>query len=534
MNILKNISYKVLFLNLILAGLLISCSKKSEQGNFTGETVVKFKIALQETIEENTKKKASLKQEENPIQRGVIKLSDDLNVEYELTPQTNTNLKQNISAGLANSPKLMATSVERTPLENGTKYRVLAYDSSGDLRGDQLFTYGSETSGGEMKLDAGETYTFIALSINSVTAVPDVQEEQSLSTIKVVNITEELLLFKETKKLTFGVNHLSIILKHQFGNITTNLTIDSSTIGSFTSLGSLFYKPTYSSADVDLNTGTVTYNGENTTGTSVGLEPFSVGAREIKGIPTSIIHPAVTNGTLTFKDLIIDEDKKSFDIAGFTINPGVKYVLNLNLKTCTEDVSAPGLLNWNYKAVTQGGPGIRDENGVFIKNGNAITRTIIAPPADYGFVFDIYQFDNAFNMEVNGVQLAIKEIQFQRYNKDPVGGIHQNIRFKDGSYYDGKNVEGGNIRPIYDASMVGNSDSPLLRVIIDKNGQVKIYGSKVPKGPLYELELIPELNAFNTFHWNPNENNTVKITMIVDGQTILIGSGSGKKKISCN
>lgn len=132
-------------------------------------------------------------------------------------------------------------------------------------------------------------------------------------------------------------------------------------------------------------------------------------------------------------------------------------------------------------------------------------------------------------MELNGVKLAKNEIQFERGASSV-----QNIRFKDKSLYQGINTEGGaNIGAVY--NMKGTKATPLVKVVIGKNGEVALYGSKKSNGPLYELELFNG-NSFNTFKWNGSNqgDNNIKVTQLVDGRTILVGSGSGKKKVACN
>ena len=66
-------------------------------------------------------------------------------------------------------------------------------------------------------------------------------------------------------------------------------------------------------------------------------------------------------------------------------------------------------------------------------------------------------------------------------------------------------------------------------------GDVTLFGSKVSGGPFYDLELFNG-NTFNTFKWNTalQGDNIIKVTQLVDGRTILVGNGSGKKKIPCS
>ncbi len=153
-----------------------------------------------------------------------------------------------------------------------------------------------------------------------------------------------------------------------------------------------------------------------------------------------------------------------------------------------------------------------------VANGNSYTFT--APGADLGFVFDIYTLDNSFNLNINGVNLATNEIDFQ-FNHST-----RNIRFADGSQYGT-----GGVPEIW--SMTGNSDTPLVRIIIGPNGAVSMFGCKATSGPLFPLELFNG-TTYNTIIWNTNSGNDVTVTQQVDGQTYVTGHGTGYKKGFCD
>ncbi len=157
--------------------------------------------------------------------------------------------------------------------------------------------------------------------------------------------------------------------------------------------------------------------------------------------------------------------------------------------------------------------------------GNPRTKTFEAQFTNSGFVYDIYALDNAFNMMVNGVPLATKEIDFQ--------GNHsgRNIRFKDGSEY-GKTVNGVTVPEVY--NMKGTVDSPLLRVTISPSGVVSIEGSKTGGGTLYPLEFFNGNTTWNTITWNQNGYNSITITQNVDGATYITGTGYGYQLGDCD
>src|SRR5690606_9578552 len=104
---------------------------------------------------------------------------------------------------------------------------------------------------------------------------------------------------------------------------------------------------------------------------------------------------------------------------------------------------------------------------------NGDTHTFNAPETDLGFVFDIYGLDNSFNLNINGVDLATNEIDFQ--SNHPA----RNIRFADGDEY------GIDVPEIW--AMTGNSTTPLVRIRIGPNGNVSMFGCKFQGGPLEPL-----------------------------------------------
>ena len=148
-----------------------------------------------------------------------------------------------------------------------------------------------------------------------------------------------------------------------------------------------------------------------------------------------------------------------------------------------------------------------------------VQRTITQPGTNAGFTLDIFSLDNSFNMEINGVDLATAEIEFQ---SNGTSGI--NIRFKDGSQYESSTQE------IW--RMTGNAQNPLIRVHIDEDGIVKLWGSKVSGGPLYELELFAG-NSLNTIYWNPTTENTIVVRQNVVSTTTIDGTGYGISEIPC-
>ncbi|WP_054508601.1 thrombospondin type 3 repeat-containing protein [Chryseobacterium sp. ERMR1:04] len=157
---------------------------------------------------------------------------------------------------------------------------------------------------------------------------------------------------------------------------------------------------------------------------------------------------------------------------------------------------------------------------VDFSTSNNVPYTFTAPPTDLGFIFDVYQLDNSFNLIINGNSLANQEIQFENF-------LINNIRFADGSRY-GQN----GIPDIW--NIIGSSaTNPAVRIIINPNGSINMYGSKTSGGPLLPLELFNGA-FFNNIIWNSQSNNIVKITQLVQGMTYISGTGGGYKSGFCD
>lgn len=162
-----------------------------------------------------------------------------------------------------------------------------------------------------------------------------------------------------------------------------------------------------------------------------------------------------------------------------------------------------------------------------LPSSGVVEETVYQPGADAGFIFDIYELDNSFNMEINGILLATEQIEFQ---SSATPGI--NVQFKDGEQYE------SNGRIIW--QLEGNEANPILRVEISPTGEVKLYGVKTSFGPLYEMEPISGLTnsfVFNTIVWGTNSENPlenmVKVIQDVTGPTVMDAYGYGNKLGPC-
>lgn len=136
--------------------------------------------------------------------------------------------------------------------------------------------------------------------------------------------------------------------------------------------------------------------------------------------------------------------------------------------------------------------------------GTTVTNT--ATTGRGRLFIDFVSIDNSFNLTINGTNIAT-EFQFQP------GAPGNFARFDTGFTY-GQN----GVPQLW--SMTGNLANPMLRVIIDADGGLQLYGAQSPSGTLLELTLdAPPV----TVPWNPLGGNTISIGQQVTGPTNMNG-----------
>lgn len=504
-------SWKTLVLSALVCGSLYSCKESKDSVAASGKASVSIHLLGVENPVVVNKKASNGSSIGSTAQTQVIPLTSSSSFEATLTNKSSEasgNLLRSSSGNRA------AVTEERTPLAANVKYKIVVYNADGDYVTEKIYT-NSVDNNSEISLDAEKTYTFVAYSINSTATVPGVTAQNELANASLENISADLMYFKKDLTVHSGDNNLDVILKHQYSEVTTNLSMATEMTGAITSLVTPTINPTHPSASLKLADGTISYNGSTTT-TAVQFPALGAGLRTISSNPTLLIHPGEANGLFNFGSITIDgETKSNVSLSGLQILPGQRYNLNLNFKTCTQPVIGGADLNWNYAASGSGAV----VDGVARPAGYVVTKELTAPGADYGFVFDILQLDNSFNMEVNGVKLATQEIQFE----NGIAIAPRNVQFADGALYGS-----GSVSQVY--SLTGTSTNPVIRVVISRSGEVSMYGSKSNGGELYPLVLTQ--GSFNTVPWS-SVSNTVKITQIVQGATKMVGAGSGRKKVAC-
>jgi hypothetical protein len=128
-------------------------------------------------------------------------------------------------ATLAEDAELRTTS----PMEDGTRLRIVAYDDDNDYVSDAIYTVNSDEGGIEpegtgLSVPAAGTYTFVAVSYNSTTILPP----YFLSMPATVNIEpgNDLLWGKTEETVTEGTNNVEIKMCHLFSRVTVEVSTE--------------------------------------------------------------------------------------------------------------------------------------------------------------------------------------------------------------------------------------------------------------------------------------------------------------------
>lgn len=524
----------ILFLAVLFVGFQ-SCQKSESESAGNLNTTVKFNLSVGSPEEENIlvgNSRTTKRSPESNVQLSNVQISDNLNMEVIVLKDSESSA-MNYSAAV-NSEARAASQVVRKPLKPGVKYRIMVYNENNSLQGTYDYIYGSEDPQNPLKVNAGKTYTFVIYSVNSTSQLPNVSYQNSLTTASINSVSGDLMYFKKKLYIPHGDSYLDAILVHQFSQITTSIEMDNSMTGSIQAIANTRITPTRAAGNLKISDNSLTFSS-GTTMANVNFPSVPGSTTTITADSTLIFSPATTTANFVIGSITLDgETKTDISVPNIKITPGHKYKLLLRFRVCTQNVTSSGL-NWNYaeksweekvnrKWVTF--YGIIDEFGNKYKNNEFISKSFEAPQANYGFQFDITDLDNAFNMKVNDNYIfgtsENDQIQFQTNTNL---GTVRNIQFVDGTEY-----AMGNIPQVF--NMKGTADKPLVRILISRNGQITMYGSKTSGGNLVQLRMKGNLQ-FNTVPWDGSGPNEVVVSQKVDGKTVIIGTGTGRKRVAC-
>ncbi|MDV3866157.1 hypothetical protein CMU00_12735 [Elizabethkingia anophelis] len=412
------------------------------------------------------------------------------NATVTLTPERSTFKTQTSVNPVAGTPTI-------TELDNNIMYKVAVYKTDGSFVDEKTFTYKTNNTNDQQgfMLNGDQTYTFVAYSFNSTSTVPAVTNTpRTLATDKLSGINGDLMYFRQNMTVSGnGKNYISVVLKHKFTKITT--VIDATGVGNISLVNNARISPVGTSADIKLSDGSLTYNG---LGASAQVLNFKTLGNQMVTSDTNLLisnNEAGTNpARLDIGTLIVGgTPQDNFNVPNINITPGNKYNLVVKLGPCRKEL---------YRTA--------------FNTSNGISQTLTLPASDLGIIFDIYKLDDSFNLTVNGIKIAQNEIYFAGSS-----GIY----FADGSKY-----ENGGIDKVWFIN--GNASAPTVRVVVNRDGKVSMYGAKASGGRLYPLVLAPG-NSFNTVKWNTSGNNVIVSQVIGSGSTLMNGDAIGIQSIPC-
>lgn len=335
---------------LVFVVALYSCNKESFNVNEATSLDVNL-IGLElessessDTEESNTVNRAATTTiENNAIEIANIPFNQDFGVTVSLSPDgataaseggtTETNHTVSRAAGITNSgPKSWK-------LDNGIKYRLLAYDSNEIKVVDTIYTVGAY-SGNGLNLNSGSTYTFIAYSILSNSQVPAAPAGKlSDAVFTGIDGNTDFIHFRKSLTLKPGKNELNVLLKHAFSQLATR--VNSGSVGNITTIkariGDHFLAPT-----ISLSNGNVlAYNNRAANGKEIVFVNTSTNSATNEA--TIVCNSGANTSTITIDEITINNiTKKAITIPGIKLAPGTRYVLTLNIKTFTPDAE-PGI-----------------------------------------------------------------------------------------------------------------------------------------------------------------------------------------------
>ncbi|MDV4101761.1 hypothetical protein CMT19_11985 [Elizabethkingia anophelis] len=272
----------------------------------------------------------------NLVQRREVPFGGGFDLVAELKPDI-SSLKGTAQASL--NPIAAATPITRV-----IKFRVVVYNASGQY--DSAYNYsisaaGAVTpdSGNPIKLNGGQSYTFIAYSYNTNVAPADNLVGTNLSTASIsVASTQDIMYYKTTMTPsgnTGAQNNLNVILKHSFSTITVN--VDSSLTNGYniTNITGATLGKAFPTATIALNTGTVTSSG---TATTIAVPfPASPNSNNVTATSAVIVNNAnnTNDGVFNISSLTVGPLTGTATFNNLTIQPGARY--NMTIKLVPQD-----------------------------------------------------------------------------------------------------------------------------------------------------------------------------------------------------
>lgn len=378
-------------------------------------------------------------------------------------------------------------------IQKDIKYRVYAYNTStGKLATSKSYIRGKETQEGPLMVVGGTKYTIVAYSINSKEHYPaEIENASDINTATISNQQVEFMFQKQDVDVKHNSKEsIKLKLRHQFAQINTIIKLDEQTrrYASIRGAGGASYiKPSYSKTKFKVSNETITAANADLNNLGAPVEfPFidfdDLSTYEIVNQKATILNTpsSITEGKFTIEALTIGDISRRVDIEKLNIKPGVKYnlVLTFNVPETTI-LGANPYFHFVDKST---------------KEGEIYTHTIELENPTYGAQIDLWYLDNSFNLTINGQDLFTRELNFEGF---PLHDVY----FSDNTYYGYKGSR-GDISVIYWINQdAPREETPVVRLTIDENGNLQLFGRKKMSENLRELFIR---NTTKPIAVNPN------------------------------
>ncbi|WP_407478021.1 FISUMP domain-containing protein [Elizabethkingia anophelis] len=235
-------------------------------------------------------------------------------------------------AGLKNSLAV----VSGNPLNNGTKFRVIAYKAAdGSYQTYQDYTIGVAPQ--PMTLDTGVTYNIVAYSYGT-SSLPTITsgETSNIGSAQIAynNNSRDLMYVKQPYTPSSTNTTLNFTLMHQLAQITTRVRTNAGTLNS---IQNALLIPHFSDGSFSLNTGVMT---GSTTSAPQSIDftanTFPVVANTFANASPVLINANTTGNQASISaDINIGGSMKNVNFANtFDITPGTQNTLTVDIVKC--------------------------------------------------------------------------------------------------------------------------------------------------------------------------------------------------------
>ncbi|WP_454060312.1 hypothetical protein [Elizabethkingia ursingii] len=301
-NLKKKSNY---FLLIILSYFIISCRT-------TNEDIIKEGNAEIRIILSN--KTSRVKQSEEQSQFSQIPINGG---KYSLVGRLTSENTENYSK----------TGLSANIIPNGSKYRVVVFDSDGNYVTQNVFTQGE--NGEKIKdLVGGKTYKFIAYTYSNKTPPPAVKESDKINSgLKIAGEEDNDFRYSFSEETVSGdsVNNININMESLYSTVKV---IINSEVGNISSISGEV-SPNHIEDTVNLADGSITY-GDKTNKKNIIFSGLN--SSTVTGKPIVINLPVGQTSIFKILSVTIDGKMNSNLEYPFKVDPNQNYTLNLSLR----------------------------------------------------------------------------------------------------------------------------------------------------------------------------------------------------------